>query len=154
MTYPVDPFGEPSEEGMGGVSARSEVGVGEHKAPQDQASEFEAYRTAEGARAAPPIAIEDADSLGSAFKAARFASGRSLAELSDITRVPTRYLTALEDGRLADLPSRPFALGHARAYAQHRSQPTDAEAAYGAEKLFHPGSPPKRLAGTHASRRR
>ena len=74
MTYPVDPFGEPSEEGMGGVSARSEVGVGEHKAPQDQASEFEAYRTAEGARAAPPIAIEDADSLGSAFKAARFAS--------------------------------------------------------------------------------
>ena len=118
MTYPVDPFGEPSEEGMGGVSARSEVGVGEHKAPQDQASEFEAYRTAEGARAGPPIAIEDADSLGSAFKAARFASGRSLAELSDITRVPTRYLTALEDGRLADLPSRPFALGHARAYAQ------------------------------------
>ena len=118
MTYPVDPFGEPSEEGMGGVSARSEVGVGEHKAPQDQASEFEAYRTAEGARAAPPIAIEDADSLGSAFKAARFASGRSLAELSEITRVPTRYLTALEDGRLADLPSRPFALGHARAYAQ------------------------------------
>lgn len=118
MTYPSDPFGAPSEEGMGGVSARSELGVGDQTTPQSNVTDLGAYRAAEGSRAGPPLAIEDAATLGEAFKTARLASGRSLEELSDMTRVPTRYLTALEDGRLADLPSRPFALGHARAYAQ------------------------------------
>ncbi|WP_296814613.1 helix-turn-helix domain-containing protein, partial [Brevundimonas sp.] len=92
--------------------------MGDQSAPQSEDQPLGAYQAAEGWRPAPPVTIEDAESLGAAYKAARMASGRPLHELSEITRVPARYLSALEDGRLADLPSRPFALGHARAYAQ------------------------------------
>ncbi|MBN8553150.1 MAG: helix-turn-helix domain-containing protein [Caulobacterales bacterium] len=92
--------------------------MGEDYKVTDQEPEPGAYQAAEPVRSAPSVTLETAETLGDAFKAARRASGRSLAELSSTTKVPVRYLEALEDGRRADLPSRPFALGHARSYAQ------------------------------------
>ena len=43
--------------------------------------------------------------------------GRSLAELSSVTRVPARYLTALEQNDFSTLPNRVFSTGYVRAYA-------------------------------------
>lgn len=83
--------------------------------PDPDVGTFEAAKTA---RFNPTETLESADTLGDAFKAARLASGRSLSQLSNTTKVPVRYLEALEEGRRSDLPSRPFALGHARSYAQ------------------------------------
>jgi transcriptional regulator with XRE-family HTH domain len=61
--------------------------------------------------------LEDAETLGEALRAARLASGRSMAQLSTMTRVHSRYLTALEQGEFAVLPSRIFSMGYVRAYA-------------------------------------
>lgn len=62
--------------------------------------------------------LRDCPSLGEALRAARQSSGRSLEQLSTITKVHVRYLTALEYGDYGLLPSRVFALGYLRAYAQ------------------------------------
>lgn len=65
----------------------------------------------------PAPSIVDAPTLGDGLRQAREASGRSLAELSQATRVHSRYLTALEQNDWSSLPSRVFAIGHVRAYA-------------------------------------
>jgi cytoskeleton protein RodZ len=65
----------------------------------------------------PAPSISDALTLGDGLRAARQRSGRSLAELSSLTRVPTRYLTALEQNDFSILPSRVFSIGYVRAYA-------------------------------------
>lgn len=62
-------------------------------------------------------AIADAPTLGAGLRATRKASGRSLAELSVVTKVHSRYLVALEEGDFSALPSRVFAIGYVRAYA-------------------------------------
>ena len=64
-----------------------------------------------------PPSLEDAASLGEALRAARLVSGLSMAQLSASTRVHPRYLTALEQGEFAVLPSRIFSIGYVRAYA-------------------------------------
>ena len=61
--------------------------------------------------------VTDAATLGEGLRIAREHSGRSLAELSSITRVPTRYLTALEQNDFSTLPNRVFSIGYVRAYA-------------------------------------
>lgn len=61
--------------------------------------------------------LEDAETLGEALRGARLASGRSMAQLSTMTRVHSRYLTALEQGEFSVLPSRIFSIGYVRAYA-------------------------------------
>jgi len=61
--------------------------------------------------------VTDAPTLGEGLRIAREYSGRSLAELSGITRVPTRYLTALEQNDFSTLPTRVFSIGYVRAYA-------------------------------------
>ena len=71
-----------------------------------------------GPRAEPAEAsVEDALTLGDALRAAREASGRSLAELSTQTRVHTRYLTAIEQNDFSILPNRVFSIGYVRSYA-------------------------------------
>ncbi len=66
----------------------------------------------------PMAAFEDAETLGLGFRAVRRASGRSLDELSKITRIPPKFLTSLEHDEFSALPSRVFALGYVRGYAQ------------------------------------
>ncbi len=61
--------------------------------------------------------ITDAATLGDGLRVAREQSGRSLAELSAVTRVPARYLTALEQNDFSTLPNRVFSIGYVRAYA-------------------------------------
>jgi cytoskeleton protein RodZ len=62
-------------------------------------------------------ALDGTTTLGSALRAVRIARGFSLADMSVATRVRSQYLAAIEDMRLDLLPSRPFAIGYARAYA-------------------------------------
>ena len=61
--------------------------------------------------------ITDAPTLGDGLRIAREQSGRSLAELSSVTRVPARYLTALEQNDFSTLPNRVYSTGYVRAYA-------------------------------------
>jgi cytoskeleton protein RodZ len=61
--------------------------------------------------------VTDAPTLGDGLRLAREHSGRSLAELSSLTRVPSRYLTALEQNDFSTLPNRVFSIGYVRAYA-------------------------------------
>ncbi len=61
--------------------------------------------------------VTDAPTLGDGLRIAREHSGRSLAELSSITRVPSRYLTGLEQNDFSVLPNRVFSIGYVRAYA-------------------------------------
>ena len=56
--------------------------------------------------------------IGAALRAAREFHGLDLEELSQATRIRRSYLTALEDMRFEDLPSRPFIIGYIRAYAK------------------------------------
>lgn len=122
MPYPNNPFGEPflsrADLQPSEAAGRSELGVGEDLTPVNQEPSEGSYEAADPRRSAPSVTLDTAETLGDAFKAARLASGRSLSQLSSATKVPVRYLEALEESRQADLPSRPFALGHARSYAQ------------------------------------
>jgi cytoskeleton protein RodZ len=65
--------------------------------------------------------------IGAAFKALREFQGLSVQDVSDATRIRRAYIQAMEDMRVEDLPSRPFALGYVRAYARLLDQ--DAEEA-------------------------
>jgi len=56
--------------------------------------------------------------FGGALRALREARGLSLQDVADVTRVRRAYLSALEEMRVDQLPSRPFAIGYVRAYAQ------------------------------------
>lgn len=55
---------------------------------------------------------------GAMLRAAREAQGRTLPQLAEVTRVRRAYLQAIEDMRPDLLPSRPFAVGYAKAYAR------------------------------------
>jgi transcriptional regulator with XRE-family HTH domain len=86
--------------------------------PLDSGSGAEAYRSPSWVLREPAVSLADAHSLADALRAARERSGRSHADLADATRVRRDYLIALEQGAWDRLPSRPFAIGYVRAYAQ------------------------------------
>lgn len=62
--------------------------------------------------------LDGALNIGAALRAERQRQGLSLQDVADATRVRRVYLEALEENRLEDLPSRPFAVGYVRAFAQ------------------------------------
>jgi cytoskeleton protein RodZ len=82
------------------------------------------YRTGEydpssdGGRHDAPT-LHDGHDVGAALKAIRQFHGVTLQDLADATRIRQTYLAALEDMRLDELPSRPFAIGYVKAYARH-----------------------------------
>ncbi|MBS0296312.1 MAG: helix-turn-helix domain-containing protein [Proteobacteria bacterium] len=86
--------------------------------PLDSGSESDVYRSPSWDDDAPPISLADAATLSEGLRAAREASGRSLDDLADATRVRKQYLIALEEGAWDRLPSRPFSTGYVRAYAR------------------------------------
>ncbi len=55
---------------------------------------------------------------GSLLGAARQASGRSIEQIADETRVPKRHLQALENDAHDALPALPYAMGFARSFAR------------------------------------
>ena len=61
--------------------------------------------------------VTDAPTLGDGLRVAREHCGQSMAQLSATTRVPVRYLTALEQNDFSILPNRVFSIGYVRAYA-------------------------------------
>jgi cytoskeleton protein RodZ len=63
-------------------------------------------------------AVAEAPTLGDGLRIAREQSGRSLAQLSSLTRVPVRYLTAIEQNDFSTLPNRVFSIGYVRSYAE------------------------------------
>ncbi|WP_019517784.1 helix-turn-helix domain-containing protein [Sphingomonas sp. Mn802worker] len=56
--------------------------------------------------------------VGQRLRAAREAQGLSLPDVATRTRVTQRFLEAIENGRLEDLPSSTYAVGFAKAYAR------------------------------------
>lgn len=61
---------------------------------------------------------EVTEPVGARLKNARLKSGLDLAALSDRTKVTTRHLLAIEDGRFDALPGRPYVIGFSKSYAQ------------------------------------
>ena len=57
-------------------------------------------------------------SIGAGLKAVREAKGLSVENVAEATRVRRHYLACLEAMDIAQLPSRPFAIGYVRAYAR------------------------------------
>ena len=62
--------------------------------------------------------FDAAPSLGEGLKAARLFYGLTLHDVAALTKVRLAYLSAIEDIKFDTLPSRPFAQGYVRAYAQ------------------------------------
>lgn len=80
--------------------------------------------------------LYDGADIGAALKAVREFHGVTLQDLADATRIRQTYLAALEDMRLEELPSRPFAIGYVKAYAKHLG--LDADAAVERFRQEHP----------------
>src|SRR5438552_3654950 len=74
-------------------------------------------------------------SVGSYLRGLRQRRGVSLDEISRSTRIPQRYLEALEGDDFAPLPAPPFTRGFIRAYCQALHEPPDeALACYDADR--------------------
>lgn len=58
-------------------------------------------------------------SVGDELRMYRESMGKSIADIVDAVRIQSRYLEALEDGRLEDLPGTVYALGFVRTYADY-----------------------------------
>lgn len=57
--------------------------------------------------------------VGEELRMRREQAGQSIADLAESLRIQKRYLEALEDGRVADLPGTVYALGFVRTYAEY-----------------------------------
>src|SRR2546425_4977853 len=74
-------------------------------------------------------------SVGSYLRGLRQRRGVSLDEISRSTRIPQRYLEALEGDDFAPLPAPPFTRGFIRAYCQAlHERPDEALACYDADR--------------------
>ena len=62
--------------------------------------------------------LEAGADIGQALKALREAKNLSLADIAQTTCVRRAYLQALEELNIDQLPSRPFAVGYVKAYAE------------------------------------
>lgn len=130
MSYPqgvagwsagADPICHPNMiQGPGSSTAREDAlsapSLGSGRMALDTGSNPEEFRDHPDWKDVIP-SVTDAPTLGESLRTARTHSGRSLAELSSITRVPARYLTALEQNDFSVLPNRVFSIGYVRAYA-------------------------------------
>ncbi|QEA15368.1 helix-turn-helix domain-containing protein [Novosphingobium ginsenosidimutans] len=58
------------------------------------------------------------ESAGAQLTRARQAAGKSLADISKVTKISERQLAAIEAGNFAALPSRAYAVGFTRTYAK------------------------------------
>ncbi len=72
----------------------------------------------EGPEAADP-ALALMDEVGAALREARRERGKEILDVAEILRIQPAYLAALEQGDLAAIPGRTYALGFLRSYAQY-----------------------------------
>lgn len=66
--------------------------------------------------------------IGEVLKARRLELGRELADIAHQTRVPQRYLTAIEAGQHDTLPALPYTIGFVKSYARILGLDADASA--------------------------
>lgn len=64
------------------------------------------------------IQLGEGQHLGAALAAARCSVDLAVEDIASATRVPTRYVIAIEAFDFATLPARPFVVGYVRAYAK------------------------------------
>jgi len=98
------------------------------------------------------MTAEEFASAGGALKRARLKKGESLEEAGRLTRIPKKFLAALEDGRLDDFPAPVYAEGFLNIYSEHLGvsrAPAEAENAAGPEPKK-PAPPETRAAHAHA----
>ncbi|MBS0412321.1 MAG: helix-turn-helix domain-containing protein [Proteobacteria bacterium] len=62
--------------------------------------------------------ILEGDNIGQSLRMIREARGLSIDAVAEMTRIRPSYIAAIEASDMASLPSRPFAIGYVRAYAQ------------------------------------
>ena len=62
--------------------------------------------------------ILEGDNIGQSLRMIREARGLSIDAVAEMTRIRPSYIAAIEASDMANLPSRPFAIGYVRAYAQ------------------------------------
>ena len=78
--------------------------------------------TASGVHGGPNLGlqslIDSGANIGQALRALREARSLSLTDIADKTCVRRAYLQALEEMNIDQLPSRPFAIGYVKAYAE------------------------------------
>ena len=72
---------------------------------------------------------KDYAAVGEFLRAVRENKGQTLEELAKSTRIRRQYLQGIEEGDRSSQPSRPFAIGYVRAYAQALGIDGDAAAA-------------------------
>ncbi len=87
--------------------------------------------------------MDDEQTIGARLAAARAASGLSLQDVADATRVRLEFLEAIEAMDDRSLPERPYVLGFVRAYAaQVGLDPEGAAKAYAAQgRMRRPATP-------------
>ena len=73
-----------------------------------------------------PPSLEAGENVGAALRAIREFKGHSLDFIAGATRVRPMHLAAIESFDLDRLPSRPFAIGYIRAYAEALGQDPEA----------------------------
>lgn len=105
-------------------------------APLDTGSVNNVLRLADPFGRGPGPSSADFSSFGAYLRAVRDHKGLSIAQVADATRVRRSYLSAIEEGDLSPLPSRPFAIGYVRAYA--RALGLDGDAAVARFRAEHP----------------
>lgn len=65
----------------------------------------------------PEITAAEAARVGEALREARITLGASVEDMAERLRINRRYIHALEEGRLKDLPGPAYAVGFVRSYA-------------------------------------
>lgn len=66
----------------------------------------------------PELSTAEAARVGEELREARLTLGASVEDMSDRLRINRRYLHALEEGRVGDLPGPAYAVGFVRSYAE------------------------------------
>lgn len=59
------------------------------------------------------------NAVGTLLRENRRRAGLDIADVARVLRISQKYLQALEEGRCADLPGMPYAIGFVRSYAEH-----------------------------------
>ncbi|MBI3420343.1 MAG: DUF4115 domain-containing protein [Proteobacteria bacterium] len=66
----------------------------------------------------PPVKISRRPRVGDTLREVRESAGFTLEDVAEEVKIKLIYLQAIEEGRYGDLPSRTYAVGFVRAYAQ------------------------------------
>lgn len=87
--------------------------------PDDEDAVQPEYMTGMSVEQEPAPIADPLPTVGDDLRMRRQEAGHSIEDVSEAIRVQKRYLEALEDGRIDDLPGTVYALGFLRTYANY-----------------------------------